>query len=65
MVFCVQKEIHEQPDSLLQTMSGRVNLIGSHKVSCMCLSSWPMQVNVACHVVGKRQQSSKARHLSS
>ena len=28
-----QKEIHEQPDSLLQTMSGRVNLIGSHKVS--------------------------------
>ena len=28
----MQKEIHEQPDSLLQTMSGRVNLIGSHRV---------------------------------
>lgn len=28
----VQKEIHEQPDSILQTMSGRVNLSGSHKV---------------------------------
>ena len=32
MVLGAQKEIHEQPDSILQTMSGRVNLTGSHKV---------------------------------
>lgn len=34
--LCAQKEIHEQPESILQTMSGRVNLTGSHKV---CTSS--------------------------
>ena len=34
-----QKEIHEQPDSILQTMSGRVNLSGSHKVGRLGLGA--------------------------